>query len=117
MDEVSVHLGSRVDVVSDPRHRVLLACVIILHWAVDLASKYKCMAADHDMLSPALTMCLGGLGPDMVTPGPGVLPQELLRGVEAGLGLAHGQVRLLARGEFISHLIVILRLEPGKMTH
>ena len=66
------------------------------------------------MSAALLTMCLGGLGPDVVPPGPGVLPQELLRGVEAGLGLPHGQVRLLARGEFISHLIVILGLEPGK---
>lgn len=62
-------------------------------------------------------MCLGGLGPDVVPPGPGVLPQELLRGAQAGLGLAHGQVGLLARGELIRHLIVILGLEPGKMTH
>ena len=62
------------------------------------------------------TVGLGGLGPDVVPPGPGVLPQELLRGAEAGLGLSHGQVRLLARGEFISHLIVILGLEPDKMT-
>ena len=70
------------------------------------------------MLSPArLTMRLCGLGPDVVPPGPGVLPQELLRRVEAGLGLAHGQVRLLAGGEFIRHLIVILRLEPGQMSH
>ena len=68
------------------------------------------------MSAALLTMCLGGLGPDVVPPGPGVLPQELLRGIEAGLGLTPSQVRLLARGELISHLIVILGLESGKKT-
>ena len=48
-------------------------------------------------MSTALhTVGLGRLGPDVIPPGPRVLPQELLRGAEAGLGLAHGQVRLLA---------------------
>ena len=37
MNEVSVHLGSRVDVVSHPGHWILLAGVIIIHRAVDLA--------------------------------------------------------------------------------
>ena len=68
-------------------------------------------------MSTALhTMGLGGLSADVVPPGSGVLPQELLRGAEVGLGLSHGQVGLLACGEFISHLIVILGLEPGKST-
>ena len=68
-------------------------------------------------MSTALhTVGLGRLGPDVIPPGPRVLPQELLRGAEAGLGLAHGQVRLLARGKLISHLIVILGLEPDQKT-
>ena len=61
-------------------------------------------------------MRLGRLGPDVVPPRPGVLPQELLRGIEAGLSLAHGEVRPPSRGELIRNLAVILGLKPGKMT-
>ena len=99
-----------------PGHGVLLAAVIIICWTVDLTWEYS-QLTNMIKMSPTLhTMCPSRLSPDVVSPGSGVLPQELLRGVEGGLSLAHGQVRLLARGEFISYLAVVLRLEPGKMS-
>jgi len=63
MDEVSVHLGSGVDMISHPGHWVLLEAMIIIRWAMDLA------------------VGLGRLGPDVIPPSPRVLPQELLRGL------------------------------------
>ena len=79
-----------------------------------LADYKNIAAADHKEAAP--TVCAGGLGPDVVAAGAGVLPQVALGGRQEGLGLAHRQVRGLPAGELVHHLRVVLRLEPGHHT-
>ena len=67
-----------------------------------------CILEDGDLL----TVCAGGLCPDVVAPVAGVLAQVAVRRRQEGLGLPHREVPRLPRPELLPHRRVEFRLEP-----